>query len=137
MTLSKQQKRRAIRDETNQEKLLNNTILNGHSIFTMSLSSHKSGDIILPHYLTVLEVKSPETTDVFNPGHKNHINQYMNMLEFTDSGMHSFYAIHYDYWEYYEVRTNPYPMRNGEGMRLNEFLKLLETFYLTPAPILI
>ena len=137
MTLSKQQRRKALNDETVQEKLLNKTILNGHPIFTMSLSSHKSGDIVLPHYLTVLEVKSPETADVFNPGYKNNINQYMHMLEFTDFGMHSYYAIHFEYWEYFEVRSNPYPMRNGEGKRFNEFLRILETHYLTPAPILI
>ena len=133
MSLTKYQKQRAIRDETNLEKLFNTQTLNGQSIYTMSLSSHKSGDIILPHYLTVIEVKSPEAATSFNPTYReNYLNQYYNLLEMQEHGMHTYYGIHFTWWEFFEVRGNPYKMKESEGIRFTDYLKLLETFYLRP-----
>jgi hypothetical protein len=103
----------------------------------MSLSSHKSGDIVLPFYLTVIEVKSPESKTFINPQATESLsNQYYNMLAFADSGMHSYYAIHFEWWEFFEVRSNIYKMKESEGKKLGDFLKILQTFYLTPGEIM-
>ena len=116
-------------------------LLEEDGIFSLSLSPNIAGDIILPHFKIIIEVKRVKNSRTFTPNKPNQVKQYEKLKEYVDNGMRVFYSILFydnnkdgllrEKWMFFEykpeVRAEKYRMKSGEGISYGDFISLLSS----------
>ncbi|MGC8699239.1 MAG: hypothetical protein ACP5RE_03590 [Candidatus Acidifodinimicrobium sp.] len=114
-------------------------LLEEDGMFTLSLSPNIAGDIILPHFGVIIEVKRVKNAKTFVPSKPNQVKQYERLKKYVDNGMKVFYSILFydsskddlsrDRWRFFvykpDAEAGKYKMKFDEGISYNDFIVLL------------